>query len=165
VNDQEHSQEQQQYLDDRMFVLGVWPVRLAKDAEENHQTVIFYDVVPPQPSLWGMATYHNVEGYPIAGINHFDHEDRARAYKAGIEPSIPLTSLGGQSPNSPMNPDDFAAWKAENNLGDFDPDKAPRLSGKDRGDIVVQTKEQFIAGLEQVGRVVAGPKPEGDTQA
>ena len=66
---------------------------------------------------------------------------------------------------TPMNPDDFAAWKAENKLGDFDPDKAPRLSGKDRGDIVMQTKEQFIAGLEQVGRVISGPKPEGEAQA
>jgi hypothetical protein len=89
----------------------------------------------------------------------------ARAYKAGIEPSIPLTSLGGQSPNTPMSPDDFTAWKAENNLGDFDPDKAPRLSGNDRGDIVVQTKEQFTAGLEQVGRVFGGAKPAGEGEA
>ena len=33
-------------------------------------------------------------------------------------------------------------------------------SGKDRGDIVVQTKEQFIAGLEQVGRAINGPLKE-----
>ncbi len=164
MNDQEPQQDQPQYLDDRMFVLGVWPIRLARDAEENHQTVIFYDTTPPQPSLWGVATYHNVEGYPIAGINHFDDEKVARAYKAGIEPSIPLTSLGGQSPTTPMSPDDFAAWKAENNLGDFDPDKAPRLSGKDRGDIVAQTKEQFMAGLEQVSSVFANPKTQGEAQ-
>ena len=160
-----NDQDQPQYLDDRMFVLGVWPVRLAKDAEENHQTVIFYDTQPPQPSLWGVVTYHNVEGYPLAGINHFDQEEMARAYKIGIEPSIPLASLGGQSPTAPMSPEDYAAWKAEHELVDFHPDKAPRLQGKDRGDIVMQTKEQFIAGLEQVGRVVAGPKPDGDAQA
>jgi hypothetical protein len=154
------NETQAQYLDDRMFIMGVWPVRLAKDAEDNHQTVIFYDAQPPQPSLWAVVTYHNVDGYPLAGINHFDREDMARAYKAGIEPSIPLTSLGGQSPSAPMSIEDYAAWKAEHHLGDFDPDKAPRLQGKDRGDIVTQTKEQFIAGLEQVGRAMNGPGKE-----
>ena len=154
------NETQPQYLDDRMFVLGVWPVRLAKDPEENHQSVIFYDTLPPQPSLWAVVTYHNVEGYPLAGINHFEREEIARAYKTAVEPSIPLTSLGGQSPTSPMSIEDYAAWKEEHKLADFDPDKAPRLEGKDRGDIVVQTKEQFTAGLEQVGRVVNGP-PQG----
>ncbi len=148
---------EQQYLDDRMFVMGVWPMRVAKDPEENHQSVVFYDTVPPQPSLWAVTTYLNVEGYPIVGINHFEREDIARTYKAGIEPSIPLVSLGGQSPSEPMSPEDYAAWKTANNLGDFDPAKAPRLQGNDRGDIVMQTKEQFVSGLEQVARALSGP--------
>ncbi len=148
---------QPQYLDDRMFVLGVWPMRLAKDAEDNHQSVVFYDTTPPQPSLWAVVTYQNVEGYPVAGINHFDSEQMARAYKTGVEPSIPLTSLGGQSPTSPMSLEDYAAWKAEHKFQDFDPDKAPRLTGEDRGDIIVQTMEQFTAGLAQVGSVFTGP--------
>lgn len=152
--------QQPQYIDDRMFVLGVWPVRVAKDPEDNHQSVIFYDTLPPQPSLWAVVTYHNVEGYPVAGINHFEREDIARAYKMGVEPSIPLTSLGGQSPSAPMNHDDYAAWKADHQFTDFDPNKAPRLEGKDRGDIVVQTKEQFEAGLQQVARVFAGPEAQ-----
>jgi hypothetical protein len=140
-----------------MFVLGVWPMRLAKDAEDNHQSVVFYDTTPPQPSLWAVVTYQNVEGYPVAGINHFDSEQMARAYKTGVEPSIPLTSLGGQSPTSPMSLEDYAAWKAEHKFQDFDPDKAPRLTGEDRGDIIVQTMEQFTAGLAQVGSVFTGP--------
>ena len=114
---------QPQFLDDRMFVLGVWPMRLAKDAEDNHQSVVFYDTTPPQPSLWAVVTYQNVEGYPVAGINHFDSEQMARAYKTGVEPSIPLTSLGGQSPTSPMSLEDYAAWKAEHKFQEFDPDR------------------------------------------
>ena len=148
---------QPHYLDDRMFVMGVWPMRVAKDAEDNHQSVVFYDTTPPQPCLWAVTTYYNIEGYPIIGINHFEREDVARAYKAGVETSIPLVSLGDQSPDAPMTAEEYAAWKAEHNYGDFDPDKAPRLQGKDRGDIVMQTKEQFTAGLEQVARALAGP--------
>ena len=144
------------FLDDRMFVLAVYPARLAKDKEENHQTVIFYDQTP-ENGLWTVLTFRNVEGYPLVGVAHFEKEEHARAYKAGLEPSIPLTSLGGQSPQTRMTPDDFAAWKEEMGFKDFHPDNAPRLVGDDRGEIVMQTKEQFIMGLQQVANVLKGP--------
>lgn len=147
--------EQPAFLDDRMFLLGVFPARMAKDKEENHQTVIFYDQ-KPEPALWVVVTYQNVAEYPIVGINHFEREDHARAYKAGLEPTIPLTSLGGRSPASPMNQDDYKAWKEENGFTDFDPSKAARLTGEDRAEVIMQTKEQFIAGLQQVANVLKG---------
>jgi hypothetical protein len=148
--------ENETFLDDRMFVLGVYPARLAKDKEENHQTVIFYDTTP-DTGLWTVLTYRNVADYPLVGVAHFEREEHARAYKDGIEPSIPLTSLGGQSPQTRMTPDDFAAWKEEMGFKDFNPDNAPRLVGEDRGEIVMQTKEQFIMGLQQVASVLNGP--------
>lgn len=144
------------FLDDRMFLLAVYPARLAKDKEENHQTVIFYDKTP-ESGLWTVLTFRNVADYPLVGIAHFEKEDHARAYKAGLEPSIPLTSLGGQSPQTRMTPDDFAAWKEEMGFKDFNPDNAPRLVGEDRAEMVMQTKEQFIAGLQQVANVLNGP--------
>jgi hypothetical protein len=144
------------FLDDRMFVLAVYPARLAKDKEENHQTVIFYDQTP-ENGLWTVLTFRNVEGYPLVGVAHFEKEEHARAYKAGLEPSIPLTSLGGQSPKTQMTPEDFAAWKEEMGFQDFHPDKAPRLVGDDRAEVVMQTKEQFISGLQQVASVLKGP--------
>jgi hypothetical protein len=148
--------ETETFLDDRMFVLGVYPARLAKDKEENHQTVIFYDKTP-DTGLWTVLTFRNVADYPLVGVAHFEREEHARAYKDGIEPSIPLTSLGGQSPQTRMTPDDFAAWKEEMGFKDFHPDNAPRLVGEDRGEIVMQTKEQFIMGLQQVASVLKGP--------
>ena len=144
------------FLDDRMFLLAVYPARLAKDAEENHQTAIFYDQTP-ENGLWTVLTFRNVADYPLVGVAHFEREDHARAYKAGLEPSIPLTSLGGQSPKTVMTPDDFAAWKEERGFVDFHPDNAPRLVGTDRAEIVMQTKEQFISGLQQVASVLKGP--------
>ena len=148
--------ENETFLDDRMFVLGVYPARLAKDKEENHQTVIFYDKAP-DTGLWTVLTFRNVADYPLVGVAHFEREEHARAYKDGIEPSIPLTSLGGQSPKTRMTPDDFAAWKEEHGFKDFNPDNAPRLVGDERAEIVMQTKEQFIAGLQQVANVLKGP--------
>ena len=148
--------ENETFLDDRMFVLGVYPARLAKDKEENHQTVIFYDKTL-DTGLWTVLTFRNVADYPLVGVAHFEKEEHARAYKAGIEPSIPLTSLGGQSPKTRMTPEDFAAWKDELGFKDFNPDNAPRLVGEDRGEIVMQTKEQFIMGLQQVASVLKGP--------
>ena len=91
------------FLDDRMFLLAVYPARLARDAEENHQTVIFYDKTP-ENGLWTVLTFRNVADYPLVGVAHFEREEHARAYKAGLEPSIPLTSLGGQSPKTQMTP-------------------------------------------------------------
>ena len=93
--------QEEVFLDDRMFVLAVYPARLAKDKEENHQTVIFYDQTP-ENGLWTVLTFRNVEGYPLVGVAHFEKEEHARLYKAGLEPSIPLTSLGGQSPKTQM---------------------------------------------------------------
>jgi hypothetical protein len=148
--------QEETFLDDRMFVLAVYPARLAKDKEENHQTVIFYDKAP-EAGLWTVLTYRNVANYPLVGVAHFDTEEFARAYKDGVEPSIPLTSLGGQSPTTRMPPEDFAAWKEEHGFGDFNPDNAPRLVGEDRAEIVLQTKEQFIMGLQQVASVLKGP--------
>ncbi len=148
---------QEQFLDDRMFILGLVPARLAKDKEDNHQTVLFYDEKPQEAGLWAVVTYRNIEGFPIVGINHFEHEDHARRYKDAIEPSIPLTSLGGRSPATPMPPADFAAWKAAHDFGDFDPDKAERLGAENRREIIVQTRDQFIACLQQVKNVTQGP--------
>ena len=148
--------QEEVFLDDRMFVLAVYPARLAKDKEENHQTVIFYDQTP-ENGLWTVLTFRNVEGYPLVGVAHFEKEEHARLYKAGLEPSIPLTSLGGQSPKTHMTPEDFAAWKEERGFQDFHPDKAPRLVGDDRAEVVMQTKEQFINGLQQVASVLTGP--------
>ena len=144
------------FLDDRMFLLAVYPARLAKDKEENHQTVIFYDQKPEQ-GLWTVLTFRNVADYPLVGVAHFEKEEHARLYKAGLEPSIPLTSLGGQSPKTPMPPEDFAAWKEERGFQEFNPDNCPRLTGTDRAEVVMQTKEQFIAGLQQVAQVLNGP--------
>ena len=150
------SSQDEVYLDDRMFVLAVYPARLAKDAEENHQTVIFYDSKPEQ-GLWTVLTFRNVADYPLVGVAHFEKEEHARIYKEGLEPSIPLTSLGGQSPSTQMTREDFLAWKEERGFKEFHPDNAPRLTGDDRGEIVMQTKEQFIAGLQQVANVLKGP--------
>ena len=149
--------EQPSFLDDRMFLLGVFPARIAKDKDDNHQTVVFYDQTPEQ-AHWVVATYRNVEGYPLVGINHFEREEHARAYKTGLEPTIPLTSLGGRSPASPMSVDDYKAWKEENGFGDFDPSKAARLTGEDRAEAIVQTRDQFVAGLQQVANVLKGAK-------
>jgi hypothetical protein len=55
-----------------------------------------------------------------------------------------------------MSIEDYKAWKEENRLSDFDPTKVPRLDVENRIELVTQTKEQFVAGLQQVAAVVQG---------
>ena len=147
--------ETAEYNDDRMFLLAVYPARLVKDAEENHQTAVFYDQ-KPEPCLWAVLTIQNTPDYPLVGINHFETEEQARTYKIGLERWGPLHSLGGRSPTAPMSIEDYKAWKEENRLSDFDPTKVPRLDVENRIELVTQTKEQFVAGLQQVAAVVQG---------
>jgi hypothetical protein len=140
-----------------MFLVATWPARIAKDEAERHQTAVFYDQ-KPEPSLWAVVTYKNVAEHPITGINHFETEEQARSYMMAVEPWIPLVSLGGQSPTEPLSPDDFQRWKEESKLADYNPNNVVRLGTTDRGEVIVQTMEQFASGLQQVAAAFRGPK-------
>lgn len=142
------------YLDDRLFRLAVVPAALKKDKSGAHQTILFYED-QPEGAFWAVATFRNVAGLPLVGVNHFETREQAQAYRDAVEPSVPLASLGGQSPNPPLSQADYALLKTERGFAELDP--GTDFAGQDRkAEAVVQTEEQFVAGLQAVASVFRG---------
>jgi hypothetical protein len=110
--------EGETYNDDRMFVLYVAPctVRLDDDVEE---TVIYHEG-PPSSHQWCLVTYRNVPRYRAVRVDHFGSREAAESYRRKVEPTVPLISLGGSAPRSPLSYDSFVEWKIKNGLAEYD---------------------------------------------
>jgi len=100
--------QDEQYRDDRMFVMNI---ATAKDENGNN--------------FWHLTTYRNTIQLPIFKNNFFKNEEDLYEYIKGVEPQIPLISRNGQSIELPetVNKKDlnevweyFNKWLIENNL-------------------------------------------------
>jgi hypothetical protein len=58
--------------------------------------------------------------YSAARVDHFETFTAAEDYTKRIEPTVPLISLGGQSPRRSLPYDEFLKWKSENNFKEYD---------------------------------------------
>ena len=106
------------FHDDRMFVLYLCKCTVAPF--EGLENVTIYHEETPENFKWCLATYRNVDRYPIYRTDEFDSEAEAIEYAKHIEPQTPLVSLGGNSPNPPMSYTDFLDWKKENEFEEYD---------------------------------------------
>jgi hypothetical protein len=136
----------QLYYDDRLFLLH--PCLGTIDIEDDLvSTTIYHENAPPD-AKWCVVTYRNCERYPAFGALHFETKDDATAYIEIIEPTTPLISEGGAS--SLMSPDAYAAWKRENGLRGYDYRKCYQPGGSNPKEVVMQTREQFLASQQRV---------------
>jgi tetratricopeptide (TPR) repeat protein len=79
-----HLWEGRIYKDDRIFILDL---TLAKKSGKP---------------VWAVVTRRNCEGFPPFRIDDFKTKEEAIGYIQKIEPTTPLISLGGKSPESPL---------------------------------------------------------------
>ena len=105
------------YHDDRMYVLYVSPCTVKAD-EETISTTIYHENIPGTHK-WCVVTYRNVERYTGVRVDHFETESEAIAYKQSVEPTVPLISLGGCSPETPLPFDQFLKWKESNGFKEY----------------------------------------------
>lgn len=56
----------------------------------------------------------------MSRVDHSDTEHLARSYQQLIEPTVPLISLGGKPPATPMDYDSFVKWKTSTNFREYD---------------------------------------------
>lgn len=134
----------QEYYDDRLSLLCLCPATVKTKPDENGViwTTIYHEH-PPDDHIWCVAFYRNCTRYPLFHVAHFFKKEDATAYLKEIEPQTPLISLNGNSPLHPASHEEFLAWKAKNNLKEYD-FKALCLSGGTNAvEIIGQTKEQF----------------------
>ena len=106
------------YHDDRMFVLYVSKCTVRADREGVSTTI--YHEESPENHEWCVVTFRNVERYTATRVDHFDTEAEAIAYRQEVEPTVPLISCGGRSPQSILPYNEFIKWKRENGFKEYD---------------------------------------------
>ena len=111
--------EDQLYNDDRMFVLHIARCRATVD-DDGIATTTIYHGAPPPDCKWCLVTYRNTERYPAVRVDNFESLEEAQAYLQRVEPTVPLVSLGGSGPKTPLSYEEFVAWKKRNRMKDYD---------------------------------------------
>ena len=127
------------YNDDRMFVLYLCKCAI-EDGDDNTVTTTICHESAPEDHKWCIVTYRNTARYPAIRVDHFDSFEPARAYLEKIEPTVPLISLGGESPRVPLSYDEYAQWKAANQLREYDYASMYSAGGHDHREVVISPK-------------------------
>ena len=127
------------YNDDRMFVLHVCRCTVTARDDGTMVTTIHHEV-DPSDSRWCLVTYRNTASYPATRVDHFDSLEDARAYLERVEPTVPRVSLAGRPPVAPLPYDQFVAWKAANDLKDYDYRQMYIPGGENRCETIISTR-------------------------
>src|SRR5256885_1906329 len=106
------------YNDDRMFVLYITKGRADAERDGVVEATIYHES-PPLDCKWCLVTYLNTERYPAVDVDEFETLDEARAYLQRVEPTVPLISLGGAPPSTPLAYEEFVAWKRRNGMKEY----------------------------------------------
>jgi hypothetical protein len=132
------------YFDDRIFVLYLCKgtVKIEPNDDGAVWTTIYHES-PPSDHIWCVVTYKNIQIYPIYRVDSFHNKEDAIAYIKQIEPETPLISLGGKSPENPMQYDEYVEWKKKNNLQDYNWKSLYSAGGINASEIIGETKKQF----------------------
>lgn len=86
------------YNDDRIFILDLV-------LTERHCR-----------TLWAVVTRRNYERFPPIRVDKFRSKEEAIVYIKQIEPTTPLISLGGKSPEQPFSYEDYCKRLNEKNI-------------------------------------------------
>lgn len=122
------------YHDDRMFVLYL--CKCTVDINEDIMITTIYHEEAPENHKWCIVTYKNIARYLATRVDHFNSENEAIAYIKQVEPQVPLISLGGRSPETPLPYDHFVIWKERNKFKEYDYGKLYLPDGTNRKEII-----------------------------
>ena len=86
------------YNDDRLFILDL--ILTEKDC----------------CTFWAVVTRRNHEGFPPFKVDKFNSKEEALTFIRKIEPTTPLISLGGKSPEKPLSYVDYCNKLKEKNV-------------------------------------------------
>lgn len=126
------------YNDDRMFVLYLCKGTVYSD-DIIVETTIYHEN-PPENSIWCLVTYRNTPRYTAARVDYFRSIEEAQSYIKKVEPTVPLISLGGKTPDIPLAYIKFLEWKAKSKLKEYDYEEMYSLGGSNPREIITFPK-------------------------
>ncbi len=127
------------YNDDRLFVLYICKCTVNTVEGDTVETTIYHEKAP-EAHKWCLVTYKNIAKYPAVRVDHFESLKAAEDYMKKVEPTVPLISLGGQSPRSPLPYDQFVKWKVKNQLKEYHHKKMYLSGGANPREVVYSNK-------------------------
>lgn len=133
----------QSYFDDRMYVLYLCKATSTDAGEGLVETTIYHDQ-PPAHSVWCIATFRNCITYPLHCVNLFDLKHEALEYWRTVEPTVPLISLNGASPKTPLPYDEYMTWKKKNKFKEYDIDLVYSPGARNRKEIALNKIDDFV---------------------
>lgn len=131
------------YYDDRLFVLYLCKGTVEIDSAGVVFTTIYHEN-PPVDSYWCLVTYGNYANYPPHNVKILETKEQAVDYIKTTEPTTPLISLGGQSPQKPLLYEEYVKWKKKNQVEEYNYKKVYASGGSNHRECIMQTKEQFL---------------------
>jgi hypothetical protein len=131
--------EDDEYHDDRIFVLHICRCTAESSTDDTTSTTVYHDSAPAD-ARWCVITLRNTRHYPAVRADNFDSYHAARTYLEQVEPTTPLVSLGGSSPQIPLPYDAFAKWKAEHDLSEYDPSSIYAAGDTNRREILISKR-------------------------
>lgn len=132
----------QDYFDERLFVLHLCEGTVNIQSDGIVVTTIFHDQAP-QNHLWSVVSYRNCIRYPIFRVDSFHKKDDAVSYMQNIEPSTPLISLDGNSPQIPLPYEEYSQWKKKNSFKEYDYQNLFSSEGANPRELIFQKVEEF----------------------
>ena len=125
------------YNDDRMYVLYIAPCTVEEDSESISYQI--YHETPPAEHAWCIVTYRNTERYPSVKVNTFKTKLEAEKYKARVEPTCPLISLGGNGKKF-NNYDMYLKWREQQDFQEYDYRKMYMPGGSNPSETMIVSK-------------------------
>jgi len=126
------------YRDDRMYVL--YTCKCTEEVEADYVSTTIYHEASPSDAKWCIVTYKNTPRYRAFRVDVFDSRQKADDYVRGVEPEVPLISLGGRSRNPPLAYPDFVRWKEEQGFEEYDYTKLYEPGGENPQETIVRAR-------------------------
>jgi hypothetical protein len=123
------------YHDDRMFVLYLCKGK--REVHHDHIYTTIYHENPPLDALWYLVTYRNVKRYMAVRVDSFKSKEEAVKYMRKVEPIVPRISLYGRPPIRPLEYNEFAKWKHDNDLKEYDYKSIYSEGGKNHHEVMI----------------------------
>ena len=134
--------QDEEYFDDRLFVLHLCKSTVKIQQDGIVATTVYHEDALSD-HLWCIVSYRNCNRYPIFSVDSFHRKDDAVSYLQNIEPSTPLISLNGNSPQHPLSYEDYCLWKKKNAFNEYDYKPFFSSDGANPREVIFQRIEEF----------------------
>lgn len=138
----------QTYYDDRVFVLHLCKGTITPEKEDIFSITICHEQ-EPIGYKWCLVTYRNCVRCPVFKVDIFESKEASEEYMKEVEPTVPLISLGGRSPEKALSYDEYIEWKRRKGLKEYSYKEMCSDGGTNPREVIMLPKEQYLKAVHK----------------